>query len=97
MKKVKLIFCAVCRHSHLLTNCFGYKYCARCGEQLGDTLADGPMITGYGGFFLIGQKCTCKECRQAFDTLTWMDRFLCPKATWPEGDYVQGKRESANQ
>jgi hypothetical protein len=83
--KLAKVFCALFRHSHLLTNCMGYKYCARCGELLGDTLAGSGMRTGIGGYFLIGQRCNCEPCRQSFETLTWIDRFMCPKAVWPAG------------
>jgi hypothetical protein len=65
LAKLAAIFCAVFRHSHLVTNCLGYKYCARCGAQLGQT-------------------CRCASCRESFDTLTWLDRFICAKPEWPK-------------
>lgn len=32
------IYCVKHGHSHLMDHFFGYHYCARCGEQLGDSL-----------------------------------------------------------
>jgi hypothetical protein len=91
------IFCAVFRHSHLVTNCFNYKNCARCGQQLGDTLAGtGLLPTGKGGFFQIDQICTCADCRKAFDSLNWIDKFMCPKAKWPTEEFIRNtKKERA--
>jgi hypothetical protein len=77
------LFCALFRHSHLVTNCFGYKHCARCKVLLGDSLGGAGLPTGPGGYFQIGQSCNCEECRQAFDSLTWIDKFMCPKAVFP--------------
>jgi hypothetical protein len=48
----RLIFCAVFRHSRLLTNCFGYKYCARCGEQLGANTQDSSILPRFPRFYL---------------------------------------------
>lgn len=86
--KIASIFCALFRHSHLVTNCMGYKYCARCATQLGDTVGGVGLPAGKGGYFGIGQLCQCESCRQAFDTLTWVDRFMCPKAVWPTDEFV---------
>lgn len=81
-RKFATIFCAVFRHSHIVTNCMWYKNCGRCGEQLGDQLMRG-LQSGPGGYFQAGQSCKCSDCRQAFETLTWLDRFMAPKAEWP--------------
>ena len=32
----KSITCSLLGHSHITTGYFGYVYCARCGEQVGD-------------------------------------------------------------
>ncbi len=92
-KKLASIFCALFRHSHLVTNFMGYKYCARCGTQVGDTLAGTGLPTGKGGHFLIGQTCQCASCRQSFESLTWLDRFMCPKAVWPSDEYVAEQKQ----
>jgi len=34
----KSITCSLLSHSHITTECFGYVYCSRCGEQIGDML-----------------------------------------------------------
>jgi hypothetical protein len=82
-RKLGAIFCDLVRHSHLCTGSFGYIHCARCGVLLGDTIAGNGLYTGPGGYFQIDQSCDCGECRQSFDTLTWVDKFLCPKAIFP--------------
>ena len=57
-EKRKRVTCSLLGHSHITTGCFGYVYCARCGEQIGDVL---------GGFFYdplevrVGHNCpTCR-------------------------------------
>lgn len=70
-KKIKAIFCAVFRHSRIHSNCFGYKYCSRCGEQVGDSLA--------GVYFgkdtvIVGHK--CPKCIENYKKLNWIDKFL---------------------
>ena len=96
-KKLASIFCAIFRHSHLVTNCIGYKYCARCGAQLGDTLAGTGLSVGKGGHFLIGQTCQCDKCRASFDSLTWLDRFMCPKAAFPSDEYVASEKKKKRE
>ena len=32
--KFRAMACAILGHSHLVTNCMCYKYCARCGDQV---------------------------------------------------------------
>ncbi len=83
MRRFKAVICALFGHSRLVTNCMGYKDCARCGERLGDVIAGAGLPTGPGGYYQIGQRCQCEQCRQSFDTLRWIDRFLCPEARWP--------------
>lgn len=84
-EKFKAVVCAVLGHSHLVTNCFYEKYCARCGAKVADQMMGTGLSGGPGGHYQIGQTCKCDYCRQAFDTLRfWRDTWLCPKATWPE-------------
>jgi hypothetical protein len=96
-KKLASIFCALFRHSHLVTNFIGYKYCARCGAQLGDTLAGTGLSVGKGGHFLIGQTCQCDACRASFDSLTWLDRFMCDKPVWPTDEYVASEKKKKRE
>jgi hypothetical protein len=49
---VKSTLCTLYGHPPVLTTCFGYEYCARCGEQLGDSLggigtSQGKMVVGH--------------------------------------------------
>jgi hypothetical protein len=37
----KSITCTLLGHSHITTGFFGYVYCARCGELVGDCLGGG--------------------------------------------------------
>ena len=94
-KKLASIFCAIFRHSHLVTNCIGYKYCARCGAQLGDSI--GGTGLPVPPHFLIGQTCQCDNCQKAFDGLTWLDRFMCPKAEFPTDEYVASEKKKKRE
>lgn len=68
------IICSLIGHSKIQTTCFGYFYCARCGDQLGDTLggvypdAESNVIVGHG----------CKQCKENYEKLTWRDKLYCP-------------------
>jgi hypothetical protein len=71
MKKIKAVFCALFRHSRIVTTCFGYKYCARCGTQVGDSLAgiwDGKDAV------LIGHN--CETCHNNYNKMGFIDKFL---------------------
>ncbi|NSW82739.1 MAG: hypothetical protein HPY90_05600 [Syntrophothermus sp.] len=66
------VVCALIGHSKIVSMCFGYVYCGRCDEQIGDTLA--------GGFdaskcVVIGHN--CKTCRENYKNLTWEDTIYC--------------------
>lgn len=57
------IYCAVTRrHSRFITSFWGYQYCGRCGEQIGDTLGS------IGIAWVIGidkyHKRNCKSCNK---------------------------------
>lgn len=74
METLKRIVCAVWGHSDLLTGCFGYMYCSRCGEQVGDTLAgayqnNDCVIVGHG----------CDTCRTNWARMGWRSKFLAGK------------------
>lgn len=94
--KLAAIFCAVFRHSHLVTNCMGYKNCARCGAQLGDSIGSIGLPTGPGLYFQIDQVCNCDSCRQSFDTLTWVDKFMCPRPVFPDAGARERRRVEQN-
>lgn len=59
----KQIYCVKHGHSHIVTTCFGYVSCARCGDQIGDTLGstmnlDSHVVVGHVGKELNGCHCT---------------------------------------
>jgi len=66
--------CALVGHSRIQTTFFGYYYCGRCGEQVGDAMASSypaaktAVIVGHG----------CATCRKNAQTLTWQDTLLSP-------------------
>lgn len=66
LEQRRAIYCVKNGHSRLRTFCFGYHHCARCGQQLGDSLggaytaADGTVYLSH----LKGKKmdgCPCRE------------------------------------
>jgi len=72
-QRFKKTFCTWTRHSRIHTNCFGYKYCARCGEQVGDSLAgyyydENTVVIGHN----------CPKCFENYKKLSWIDKFLTP-------------------
>lgn len=57
------IYCVKYGHSKIVSACFGYINCERCGQQLGDTLAstynlDDHVVIGHVGRQLNGCNCT---------------------------------------
>ena len=73
MKKIKQILCVLFGHSKIVENCLGYISCARCGEQLGDTLAG---VYSLHKCVIVGHN--CHTCRDNYKKLTWRDKFLTP-------------------
>ena len=65
--------CALVGHSGIQTGCFGYYSCARCGAQVGDTLA-GSYNTAK--VVVVGHN--CPTCRENFDALGWQDKLFVP-------------------
>lgn len=67
------VTCSLIGHSHITMGCFGYVCCARCGEQIGDTL---------GGCYYdqlevrVGHNCSV--CRANYEKLGWEDKVLTP-------------------
>ena len=69
----KQVVCALIGHSHIQSVFWGYVYCARCGNQIGDKLASvfdtsASVIVGHG----------CKQCRKNARAFTWKDTLLAP-------------------
>ncbi|MBM6792166.1 hypothetical protein H7U40_18125 [Flavonifractor plautii] len=72
-EKRKRVTCSLLGHSHITTGCFGYVYCARCGEQIGDVLGGcfyDPMEVRVGH--------NCPTCRANYEKLGWEDKILTP-------------------
>lgn len=67
--------CALVGHSRLRTFCFGYNYCGRCGQQLGDSLGSSFTVTdeviqGHNGSM---KGCNCVD---NFKKITWRDSMM---------------------
>jgi len=66
------IVCSLIGHSRIQTYGFWYYYCARCGTQLGDTLAG--VYSGAEKAVIVGHDCDI--CRANYEELTWRDKFM---------------------
>jgi len=69
-KIVKKVTCSLIGHSNIQTTYFGYHYCGRCNDQVGDSLGsiysnDKQVIIGHN----------CKTCYSNYKKLTWKDKF----------------------
>jgi ribosomal protein L37AE/L43A len=68
----KSIICSLIGHSNITETCFGYVNCARCGEQIGDTL---------GGYYPKAKEQVivdheCDTCKENWKNMTWKDKFM---------------------
>jgi len=68
------LVCAVFGHSRIQTTFFGYFYCGRCGDQVGDSLgscykADKIVIVGHN----------CEKCRDNYKKLKWHEKLFVKK------------------
>ena len=70
----KHVVCALVGHSRIQEVCFGYYSCARCGTQVGDSLAS--VYPGAETAVVVGHN--CPTCRRNAEALTWRDTFLAP-------------------
>ena len=68
------VTCGMIGHSKIQTHFFGYYYCARCGEQVGDTL--GGYYPQASEVVVVGHK--CDKCVENYKSITWMDKLFCP-------------------
>lgn len=69
------VVCALVGHSRVQTTFFGYFYCARCGAQVGDSLAS--IYPGAAQAVIVDHH--CDTCRENAKALTWRDTFKLPK------------------
>jgi hypothetical protein len=84
-EKKRDVVCALIGHSDIITMCFGYVNCARCGAQIGDTLGGSSDISGC---VVVGRhrrdKRICRSCKKNFKKMDWKDKYLLPKKTETE-------------
>ena len=73
--QVKMV-CALVGHSMIQTTFFGYYYCGRCGEQVGDQLAS--IYPAAKDAVVVGHN--CETCRENYAKLDWRDKFMAPDA-----------------
>ena len=76
--KIKAIFCVLFGHSRIQSVCFGYVYCGRCNQQLGDMIAASYSVDGV---VIIGHEC-CPKCETNMKSLTWRDKLFVKKPTF---------------
>ena len=76
-EKFTAIFCAVFRHSNIVSTFFGYVYCGRCKDQIGDCLG-----SVYRNRLVVSVDCDCVECRANLKKATWVDLFMCERPKW---------------
>ena len=69
----KSIICSLIGHSRISTTFFGYRYCGRCGQQLGDSL--GSIDLGASGSVIVGHN--CKVCKANYKKCNWKDKLYC--------------------
>ena len=67
----KAVACALVGHSKIQTHFWGYFCCARCGEQVGDSLGGAYKPTDV---VIVGHDCA--TCHTNYDALKWQDKFL---------------------
>ena len=65
------LICSLIGHSKICTTFFGYRYCGRCGEQLGDSL--GSVDFGAKEAVIIGHN--CPTCRENYKKCDWKDKL----------------------
>lgn len=70
----KKLTCSLIGHSKIQTTFFGYYYCARCEEQVGDSL--GSIYPDVANVVIVGHK--CPTCEANYKKLTWKDKIFCP-------------------
>jgi len=84
------VFCALFGHARVYTTCFGYVSCARCRQQLGDTLAGSFSDAG-------GVSCDCTECQRAWANLKWVERAFCKRPRWTGLTPAQTRAENSRK
>lgn len=70
-EKQNSVTCALIGHSKVVSVFWGYVHCARCGDQIGDTL--GGMYSAVNNV-VVGHN--CPTCRENWKKLTWKDKLF---------------------
>jgi hypothetical protein len=70
----KRMLCAKHGHTRVSTIFWGYRHCARCGAQVGDTL--GSIDPGRETAVIVGHN--CKQCRSNWKKLAPHEKLLIP-------------------
>ncbi len=70
-EKKARIYCIKHGHADYISMCFGYVYCGRCNEQIGDTLAG---IYNPTDKMVVGHK--CKKCDKVKSKLNKLDKLI---------------------
>lgn len=71
--KRNAITCALIGHSNIVTSFFGYVYCGRCCDQIGDTL-----MGSYSNPDVVIVEHDCDICRKNAKRLRWQDTIFAP-------------------
>lgn len=72
----KQIHCVKHGHSHIVTTCFGYVHCARCDDQIGDTLGSTMNLDDYVVVGHVGKKLNGCHCTDNYRNLPSRDKKL---------------------
>lgn len=72
-----LLFCHRNGHSRIVESDWGYIYCCRCGQQIGDLLGGGFRVTDE---YMVGHD--DRECLDNWLNLTKEDKHLVPRKYW---------------
>lgn len=69
----KSLVCEIVGHTRVVSMCFGYVHCARCEEQIGDTLAG---AFDNASTVIVGHE--CDTCVKNYEKLKWHEKYLTP-------------------
>lgn len=85
IEQKRSVVCSLVGHSRAVDMCFGYVTCARCGDQIGDTLASSYDMTDK---VVVGHQTkegkVCSTCKKSYKKLDWRDTVLMPDAKLQE-------------
>lgn len=76
LRKPLAIWCVLFGHTYFITSFFGYQYCGRCNDQIGDTLG------GFGVRGVIGvdeyHKKNCEDCNKVRRSWKGINKIIMP-------------------